>query len=284
MRSSREPQPERLMVSRRHFFGIPLGAVAMPALAPQRLRALPQSRGKRIPRVMPLLAVVLLAAACSKDDGGPTTSGGTATVRFFNATTGMTGSGGFTTNGRFATGSALAFGQSTQTCSPVDAGSTSFGFGAASTGGTSLSGSALATLNNQSVTDGGNFTVAATGSATSPTLFLLDNGFPGSLTTSQAAVRFVNLAPGTGTTPNAFNVFLGTFGSGQSLVATDIAVGAPTTFKTVTSGNNTFSVLQGHNIIISGSAFTLQAGTVNTLAIVLNTTTGSFQLIDIPGC
>jgi hypothetical protein len=54
----------------------------------------------------------------------------------------------------------------------------------------------LATLNDQSMTDGGNFTVVATGSAPSPTLFLLDNNFPGSLGTNQAAVRFVNLAPG----------------------------------------------------------------------------------------
>jgi hypothetical protein len=74
--------------------------------------------------IMPVLAAALIATACG-EDGGPTTVDTRARVRFFNATTGMTGSGGFTTNGQFAAGSALAFGQSTQTCSRVDAGSTS---------------------------------------------------------------------------------------------------------------------------------------------------------------
>ena len=230
----------------------------------------------------PALAAVLCVAAC-KEDGGPTAPEPTASVRFFNATTGMTGSGGFTTNGQFASGSALAFGQSTPACAAVDTGSTSFGFGAANAGGTGMSGNALATLNDQRITNGGKFTVVATGSAASPALFLLDDNFPGSLTTSQAAVRFVNLAPGTGATANTFNVFLGTFGAGHTLVSTSIAVGAPTDFRTVTSGHNTFSVLQGHNIVIPESALTLQAGTINTLAIVPNAS-GGFQLINIPGC
>jgi hypothetical protein len=235
--------------------------------------------------IMPVLAAVLFAAAC-EEDGGPTTVGPTASVRFFNAMTGMTGSGGFTTDGQFAAGSALAFGQSTQTCSTVNAGSTLFGFGAANAGGTGLSGNALATLNNQSITDGGNYTVAATGSATSPTLFLLDNNFSGSLATNQAAVRFVNLAPGTGTTANTFTVLRGTLGSGTTVVATNIAVGSPTTLSTAASGSNAFTILQGHNTVISGSAATLnlQAGTVNTLAIVSNTASGGFQLINIPRC
>ena len=64
--------------------------------------------------VMPVLAAVLFASACGND--GPTVAGPTASVRFFNAAMGMTGSGGFTMNGQFATGSALAFGQSTADC------------------------------------------------------------------------------------------------------------------------------------------------------------------------
>jgi hypothetical protein len=172
----------------------------------------------------------------------------------------------------------------TQTCSRVDAGSTSFGFGAANTGGTGLSGNALATLNDQSIADGGNFTVAATGPAPSPTLFLLDNDFSGSVGTNQAAVRFVNLAPGTGTTPNTFVVFPGTLGAGGTLTANNIAVGSPTTF-TLASGSNAFTILNGHDIVISGSAATLnlQGGTVNTIAIVPNTS-GGFQLINLPRC
>ena len=231
--------------------------------------------------VMPVLATVLFTAAC-REDGGPTASGPRASVRFFNATT-MTGSGGFTTNGQFATGSALAFGQSTPTCATVDAGSTTFGFGAANTGGTGLSGNALATLNNQSLTAGGNFTVVATGSATSPTLFLLDDTFAGSLATNQAAVRFVNLAPGA---PNTFNVFTGVLGNGGTLMATDLTVGAPTAFSAVTSGSNAFTILNGHDIVVSGSAatLTLQAGTVNTIAIVPNATSAGYRLVNLPRC
>ncbi|CAA9339365.1 MAG: hypothetical protein AVDCRST_MAG68-2869 [uncultured Gemmatimonadetes bacterium] len=198
----------------------------------------------------------------------------------------MTGSGAFTTGGQFSTGSALAFGQATQTCSAVKAGSTSFGFGAANTGGTGLSGSALATLDNQSIPEGGNFTVAASGSAASPTLFLLDNSFSGSLAANQAAIRFVNLAPGTGTTANTFVVFSGAFGSSeQTLVAANMAAGAPTAYRIATSGASTFSLLRnpGHNVVIPSTELTLQAGTVNTFAIV-PTTSGGFQLINIPRC
>jgi hypothetical protein len=236
--------------------------------------------------IMPVLAAALIVAACGDGDD-PATVDTRASVRFFNATTGMTGSGGFTTNGQFATGSALASGQSTQTCSRVDAGSTSFGFGAANTGGTALSGSALATLNGQSITDGGNYTVVATGAAPSPTLFMLDNNFSGTLASNQAAVRFVNLAPGTATTPNNFAVFLGTFGAGGTLHANNPEVGAPTTFTTVPSGSNAFSVLWNHEVpaAITGTPGTLnlQAGTVNTIAIVPNTS-GGFRLVNLPRC
>ena len=65
--------------------------------------------------IMPVLAAVLFAAACN-GDGDTTPETPTASVRFFNATTGMADSGGFTTNGQFTTGSAPAFGQPTQTC------------------------------------------------------------------------------------------------------------------------------------------------------------------------
>jgi hypothetical protein len=231
--------------------------------------------------IMPVLAAVLCAAAC--EDGDPTAVGTTARVRFLNATTGMTGSGGFTTNGQLAAGSALASGQSTQTCSAVDAGSTSFAFGAANTGGTGLSGTALATLGNQIIPAGGDFTVVATGTATSPTLFLLDNSFSGSLGTNQAAIRFVNLAPGA---VSPISAFIGAIGAGGSPAATNMAVGSPTTFHTVASGSNAFTILHGHEIAVSGSAATLNllGGSVNTLAIVPNTTSGGFRLINLPRC
>jgi len=137
----------------------------------------------------------------------------------------------------------------------VNAGLTSFGFGATNTGGgTGLSGNALATLNTQSITAGGNYTVVAAGSATTPTLFLLDNSVSGSLGTSQAAVRFVNLAPGAA---NPFTVFAGVLGAGAMIIATEIAVGSPTTFNTMASGSNAFTILNGHDIVVSGTAATL---------------------------
>jgi hypothetical protein len=44
--------------------------------------------------------------------------------------------------------------------------------------------------------------------------------------------------------------------------------------------------LNGSNTVVSGSAGTLnlQAGTVNTIAIVPGTAAGTFQLINIPRC
>ena len=229
----------------------------------------------------PALGALLLAAACG-EDGGPTDPDSAASVRFFNATTGMTGEGGFTTNGQFAAGSAVAFGQATQSCSLIAEGATSLGFGAANAGGTGLAGDALATLDDQAMTAGGKFTVVAAGPAASPALFLLDDTYAGSLASNQAAVRFVNLSP---EAPLLFNVFTGVLGAGGTMMAPSIEVGAPTAFKAVTSGSNAFTILNGHNVVIEGAAatLTLQAGTVNTVAIVPNTS-GGYQLVTIPRC
>jgi hypothetical protein len=232
--------------------------------------------------VMPVLAAVLCTAACGGD--GPTASGPSARVRFFNATTGMTGSGAFTANGQFVSGSALAFGQATQSCPTVAAGSTSFGFGAASTGGTGLSGNALGMLNDQRITDGGSFTMVVTGSATSPQLYLLDNSFPGTLASNQAAVRFVNLAPGPNPIPNVFVVFANGLPPQGSLIASNVFVGTPTAFRTVTSGANAIMAMVGHDLSTRTDAtLNLQAGTVNTIAIV-SRPSGGFQFINIPRC
>lgn len=231
--------------------------------------------------VRAVLMGVVFAGACG-DDGNPTAPATTARVRFFNATTGMAGPGGFTTNGQFAAGSALALGQATSTCTTLNAGATSFGFGAANSGATGLSGSELATLTAKNLWAGGDFTVVATGSSTSPTLFLLDNTFSGSLGASQAAIRFVNLAPGA---ENPFNVLVGELGAGGTVIASNIAVGSPSTFSTVTSGPNAFTIFKSHEVAISGSAatVTVQGGTVNTVAIV-STASGGFQLINVPRC
>jgi hypothetical protein len=231
--------------------------------------------------IVPVLAAVLSLAGC---DGDPTTADTAANVRFFNATTGMAGSGAFTANGQFATGSALAYGQSTQTCSRISEGTASFGFGAANTGGTALNGSALATLNNQTLTAGGNYTMVATGSATSPQLYLLDNSFTGSVGTNQAAVRFVNLEPGPATLPNIFYAFTSWPPVEGSLFAASLLVGSPSEFKLMTSGTTSFSVIIGHQVeTLSTVPVTLQGGSVNTIAIVANPA-GGHQLINIPRC
>lgn len=234
--------------------------------------------------ITPAVAAVLFAAACG-EDGGPTETSQTASVRFVNATTGMTGSGGFTANGQFAPGSALAFGQATQACAQVDPSTTSFGFGAANTGGTGLSGAAISTLNNQSLKAGGNYTMVATGSAASPQLYLLDNSFSGSLGASQAAVRFLNLAPGPATLPNIFFVFTSWPPvQAGALFEASLLVGAPSAFRAVASGPTSFTTIIGHQMeTVNTNAVTLQAGTVNTLAIVPNPS-GGHRLMNIPRC
>jgi hypothetical protein len=80
-------------------------------------------------------------------------------------------------------------------------------------------------------------------------------------------------------------VFTGTIGAGGTITAIDIAVGSPTTFNIVASGANAFTILNDHEIVIAGSAATLnlQGGTVNTVAIV-PIESGGFQLINIQRC
>ena len=104
--------------------------------------------------IMPVLAAALFAVACGED--GPTAVDTRPSVRFFNAVWNAPDGIGFTTNGQFATGSALAYGQSTPTCTTLSAGNTTFGIGLANPDGTGLSSDALATLNNQTIADGGN--------------------------------------------------------------------------------------------------------------------------------
>ena len=231
--------------------------------------------------IMPVLAAVLLAGACNE----ATTPDTRAQVRFVNATTGMS-SGGFTTNGQFAAGSALASGQWAQKCTRVNAGSTTFGFGAVDPkGGKGLSINPLATLCDQSVTDGRDIIVVATGSATSPQLFLFDNNFSGQLGPSEAAIRFVNLAPGPDAA-NTYVVFKGAVGL-TAPIAVEIVVGAPTPFSNVAAGSNEFSIVKmpGHIVAVEGSGGTLdlQAGTFNTVAILPNSPDG-FRLVNLPRC
>src|SRR5436190_15923118 len=143
--------------------------------------------------LMPVLAAIVFTTACG-DDGAPTAVDTRVSMRFVNMTTGIAGSGGFTANGKFVAGSALASGQVAQVCSKLDGGQTSFGFGASNAAGTGLSGNELVTFLNENISAGGDYTLVAAGPATSPTLHLLSNGFSGSLATNQSAVRFMSLA------------------------------------------------------------------------------------------
>jgi len=232
---------------------------------------------------MPALAALLFAAACGGEDG-PTTVDTRVSVRFVNMTTGLSGSGGFTANGQFVPGSALASGQVAQTCSKLDGGQTSFGFGASNTAGTGLSGNELVTLLNETISAGGDYTVVAAGAATSPTLHLLSNGFSGSLSTTQAAVRFMSLASTTGATVYNYVFYLGEIGR-TSPLALNMPYGITSSYSVVPSGVSTFSALQtpGNTTVVPGNTVTLQAGSANTIALIRNAS-GSFQLIHLPRC
>jgi hypothetical protein len=235
--------------------------------------------------IIPIIAAVVFSAACG-DESNPTIpeQDTRASVRFFNATTGMA-SGGFTTNGQFTTGSALGFGQSSPTCARVDAGATSFGFGAATSGATSLSGNELASLSNQPIAPGGNYTVVAVGPGTKPTLFVFQNNPSNSPGGTEAAVRFLNLAPGTDTIANTYVVYDGAIGAG-TVVGINMAVGAPSSFQVVASGSRQYSVLKlpGHVTAVEGSAgvLSLSGGSVYTFAILPQL--GAWRLLNIPRC
>lgn len=215
------------------------------------------------------LIVLLAAAACG---GGPTSLETTAKLRFVNATAGLSGNGAFTANGQAVAGSSVAFAQFSQTCSTIDAGSTSFGFGAA-------------TLSNQAVEGGGNYILVATGAAASPQLYLLDNNFSGQLSSNQAAARFLNLAPGPNTLPYIFYAFSSWPPTETgALFAGGLLVGSPSAFKATASGGSTFYTIIGHDMeTLDTHPVNLSAGSVNTLAIV-PTASNRFQLINIPRC
>ena len=235
--------------------------------------------------IMPALAAVLFAAACGGD--GPTAVAAPAKVRFFNGVWNTQDNIGFTTNNQFATGSALAYLQSTQACASLSAGNTTFGIGLANASGTALNSSTFVTLDNQTITDGGNYTVLAGGNVVHPSVVLLDNRFSGTLGANQAAVRFVNLAGGS---EGPLDVLKGTAGSGSTTaVQTNMGFRDATPFSIVTSGSNAYTILYNGNSqpLISGSDATLnlEAGTVNTIVISrLNPPTGKFQLINVPRC
>ena len=231
---------------------------------------------------MAVCATGLFAAGCGED--GATEIDTRPSVRFFNAVWNAPDGIGFTTNAQFVAGSALGYAQSTQTCTRITPGNTTFGIGIANAGGTGLSSDVLASLLNQPITDGGNYTVLAGGNVIHPSVVMLDNSLAGPLGTNQAAVRFVNLAA---TSEFPFTILKGTLGTGAtSIVQTDLAFRAATPFSTVASGSNPYAILYNHEVAIgdSESTLNLQAGSINTVVIVRDPATNNFQLKNVASC
>src|SRR5689334_21575698 len=106
------------------------------------------------------LIVLFFTAACG---AGPTEIATPAKVRFFNAVWNTQDRIGFTTYNEFVAGSSLGYLQWTPSCSTLIGGKTSLGIGLANASGTSLNSNTFATLDNQTVLDGGDYTVLAAG-------------------------------------------------------------------------------------------------------------------------
>jgi hypothetical protein len=245
-----------------------------------------------------IVVAMLFVAACGD---GPTDVDTRPKVRFFNAVWNAQDKIGFTTNSLFASGSALAYLESTPTCLRLDAGSTSFGIGLANASGTALNSNTLATLDNQAITAGGNYAVLAGGNLIHPSLVLLDNNFSASLGNNQAAVRFVNLAAAS---EGPIDVSKGAAGSATTVVQTNMGFRDATPFSVVTSGANEYTITytggdsgESHDSgndgvtktepLLSGTdaTITLQPGTINTIVISrLNPPGGKFTLINLQPC
>src|SRR5437868_4511405 len=119
--------------------------------------------------IIPPIVAGLLAVACGGDLTGTSTS---AKVRVFNAVWPTLDKVGFTANAEFIAGSALAYLQSSPTCAALSAGNATFGFGLANASGTALNSSILATLENQTIVSGGNYSVLAGGNVIHPSVVL----------------------------------------------------------------------------------------------------------------
>jgi hypothetical protein len=221
--------------------------------------------------IMPFVVAALFATACGDNT---TDVGTTAKVRFFNTVWNAPDGIGFTSNNQFAAGSALGYSQSSQSCSELDAGKTTFGIGIPNASGTALNSATLVTLDDQTISAGGNYTVLAGGNVIHPSVVLLDNRVSGTLGNNQAAVRFVNLA--------ASAEFPFTVLKGTAEVQSNIAFRGATPFSTVASGANAYTIMYNNAPAISAT-LNLQGGTVNTVVIV-RTLAGLFELVTVPSC
>ena len=230
--------------------------------------------------MMPALVAALFTVACGDS---PTAVATPAKVRFFSAVWNAPDGIGFTANSEFAAGSALAYSQSTQTCPEIEPGTTTFAIGIPNASGTALNSAALASLADQTIAEGGSYTVLAGGNVIHPSLILLDNSLTVALGANQAAVRFVNLAA---SSEFPFTVLKGPVGGGTTtMVQGNITFRGATPFSTVAAGSNEYTVMYNNTPVIAGTAATLdlQAGTVNTFVIVRNLA-DNFELVRVQGC
>lgn len=229
--------------------------------------------------LVPVLALAALTAACDDKESTGISTTTTANVRFVNAVSGS-GNLALTANGSMV-GSPQGFGPNSTTCSMVNTstGTTAFAFGTANSGGTGIS-SNLNTF-SQALTAGGNYTVIATGSASSPGYIFLNNTPTTSATAGNANLRFVN-ATGAAT---SFDVFTT---SGASLsTATAAMTGLNGTsnntgsFMSTAIGNNTitFTTAGSKTPVFSTTASQLSSGGSYTLVLLPGATAGTYQTL-----
>ncbi|MGQ0816160.1 MAG: DUF4397 domain-containing protein [Gemmatimonadota bacterium] len=232
---------------------------------------------------IPCLALAALSlGACDDDDGTGLTTTSTARVRFVNAVTVANGNILLTSNGAVV-GSAQAFGSFTPACAVVQAGTNrSLAFGTANTGGTGIS-STLGTMSTSFGT-GGNFTVLATGAASSPTLLVLNNTATTAAASGFANVRFVNATaqPVDFFTTSGATLNGATFSNvGANQVSTSGNIG----FARVPTANSTLTFTSAGSttpIFTTSGSFT-SAGS-HTVVLLPNAAGTGFQAVTLSGC
>lgn len=233
----------------------------------------------RFKALVPCLALVAMTAACEdKGDGTGIVPTTTANVRFVNAVSGASGNVLLTSNGSVV-GSSQEFGGFTTTCSAVAAGTgRNLAFGTTATGGTTISGS-LGTMTTN-FTAGKNYTVIATGSASSPTLLVLDNTPTTTATTGNANLRFVNA---TGQAIDFFSTSGATLGTPTF---TSIAANANSSFTMVPTTNSTLTfTTAGSTTPLFTTTGTFASGQNYTVLLLPDATAASgFRAVTVSGC
>jgi len=233
--------------------------------------------------LVPVLALAVFGfAACDDGDDGTGPNTTTADIRFVNLIPDASGNLLLTANNT-AVGSALAFGSASGTCVAVPTGNAvNLAFGTANSGGTGISGTALATSTANLTTDG-NFTVVAAGTAANPQIFFLNNTTTAP-TGTNAALRFISTV-----TSGSFDVFLSSDGTTLTTpIATSVAFGsAGSGFVTIPAGTGTlvFTEAGTQNVSFTmPSSTTLTAGQIGTVVLAPGAGGTGFQTLMLNAC